>query len=257
VVLAVYHGRFDIGSVREGTLELVSDKVDLGQIRVLGYTPWYPGWMYSARKGLAPEIVNNIREALLKLNCLDTQHRSICDAAHFAGVIEAIKQKLAGKCPRIEVLIPDFQGDEDALRTVIAAHPDVINHNIETVPRLYAEVRPQAVYQRSLTLLSRVKDIDPSRYTKSGIMVGLGETKEEVLSVFADLRRHGCDFLTIGQYLAPSSKHHPLIEYITPEQFAWYKEQADLAGFLYTASGPLVRSSYHAEEALQNTPSQK
>ena len=174
-------------------------------------------------------------------------------AAHFAGVIEAIKQKLTAKCPRIEVLIPDFQGDEDALRTVIAAQPDVINHNIETVPRLYAEVRPQADYKRSLTLLRRVKGIDPSRYTKSGIMVGLGETKVEVLSVFADLRRHGCDFLTIGQYLAPSPKHHPLIEYITPEQFAWYKEQADLAGFLYTASGPLVRSSYHAEEALQNT----
>jgi phosphonate transport system substrate-binding protein len=92
VVLAVYHGRFDIGSVREGTLELVSDKIDLDQILVLGYTPWYPGWMYSARKGLSPEIVNSIREALLKLNCLDTQHRSICDAAHFAGVIPAQDQ---------------------------------------------------------------------------------------------------------------------------------------------------------------------
>lgn len=178
-------------------------------------------------------------------------------AAHFAGVISEIRNKLTAQAPRIEVLIPDFQGDEDALRTVIAAQPDVINHNIETVPRLYAEVRPQADYQRSLTLLSRVKAIDPSRYTKSGIMVGLGETTEEVLRVFADLRRHGCDFLTIGQYLAPSLQHHPLIEYITPEQFAWYKEQAGLAGFLHTASGPLVRSSYHAEEALQNIPSPK
>ena len=176
-------------------------------------------------------------------------------SSQFAGVISAIRHKLTAHCPRIEVLIPDFQGDEDALRIVIAAQPDVINHNIETVPRLYKEVRPQADYQRSLTLLSRVKAIDPTRYTKSGIMVGLGETKDEVLAVFADLRRHGCDFLTIGQYLAPSPQHHPLIEYIMPEQFVWYKEQAVLAGFLYTASGPLVRSSYHAEEALQNTPS--
>lgn len=172
-------------------------------------------------------------------------------AGHFARVITAIKEKLADKSPRIEVLIPDFQGDENALRTVISAQPDVINHNIETVLRLYPEVRPQAGYLRSLNLISMVKAIDPARLTKSGIMLGLGETKEEVLEVFADLRKHDCDFLTIGQYLAPSPKHHPLIEYITPEQFDWYREQAYLAGFLYVASGPLVRSSYHAEEAWQ------
>jgi len=172
-------------------------------------------------------------------------------AGHFARVITAIKEKLAERSPRIEVLIPDFQGDENALRTVISAQPDVINHNIETVLRLYPEVRPQADYKRSLKLLSLVKAIDPTRLTKSGIMLGLGETKEEVLEVFADLRRHGCDFLTIGQYLAPSPKHHPLIEYITPEQFDWYREQAYLAGYLYVASGPLVRSSYHAEAAWQ------
>jgi len=170
-------------------------------------------------------------------------------AGHFASVITAIKEKLAERSPRIEVLIPDFQGDESALRTVISAQPDVINHNIETVLRLYPEVRPQADYRRSLNLLSLVKAIDPTRLTKSGIMLGLGETKMEVLEVFADLRRHGCDFLTIGQYLAPSPKHHPLIEYITPEQFDWYREQAYLAGFLYVAAGPLVRSSYHAEDA--------
>jgi len=177
-------------------------------------------------------------------------------SGHFAGVITAIKQRMAGNCPRIEVLIPDFQGDEKALQTVISAQPDVINHNIETVPRLYPAVRPQADYQRSLSLLGRVKLIDPSRFTKSGIMVGLGETKEEVVAVFDDLRRCGCDFLTIGQYLAPSPQHHPLIEYITPEQFDWYKEQAYLAGFLYAASGPLVRSSYRAEQAWQSTLNQ-
>ena len=170
-------------------------------------------------------------------------------AGHFASVITAIKEKLAERSPRIEVLIPDFQGDESALRTVISAQPDVINHNIETVLRLYPEVRPQADYRRSLNLLSLVKAIDPTCLTKSGIMLGLGETKMEVLEVFADLRRHGCNFLTIGQYLAPSPNHHPLIEYITPEQFDWYREQAYLAGFLYVAAGPLVRSSYHAEDA--------
>lgn len=172
-------------------------------------------------------------------------------AAHFAAVIKAIRTKMAGACPRIEVLIPDFQGDEKALQTVIDAQPDVINHNIETVHRLYPEVRPQADYRRSLELLSRVKEADPTRMTKSGIMVGLGETKEEVLEVFADLRSHGCDFLTIGQYLAPSPQHHPLIEYVTPEQFDWYKEKAILAGFSYVASGPLVRSSYQAEQAWE------
>jgi len=172
-------------------------------------------------------------------------------AGHFARVIEAIKEKSAGRIPRIEVLIPDFQGDENALHKVISAQPDVINHNIETVLRLYPDVRPQADYRRSLNLLSRVKMIDPTRLTKSGIMLGLGETKDEVLQVFADLRLNGCDFLTIGQYLAPSPKHHPLIEYITPEQFEWYRKQADDAGFLYVAAGPLVRSSYHAEEAWQ------
>lgn len=173
-------------------------------------------------------------------------------AAHFAAVIRAIRAKMAGACPRIEVLIPDFQGDEKALQTLIDAQPDVINHNIETVHRLYPEVRPQADYRRSLELLSRVKEADPTRMTKSGIMVGLGETKEEVLEVFADLRSHGCDFLTIGQYLAPSPQHHPLIEYVTPEQFDWYKEKAILAGFSYVASGPLVRSSYQAEQAWEN-----
>lgn len=167
----------------------------------------------------------------------------------FAQTINAIKKRLPLECPKIEVLIPDFQGDELAIRKVVDAKPDIINHNIETVPRLYSSVRPQADYQRSLNLLGRVKQIDPSCLTKSGIMVGLGETRGEVLAVFNDLRRQQCDCLTIGQYLAPSAKHHPLIEYINPEQFDWYKEQAYNAGFSYVASGPLVRSSYMAENA--------
>ena len=154
--------------------------------------------------------------------------------------------------PVIEVLIPDFQGDIDALRVVVNARPDVINHNIETVSRLYDSVRPQAKYERTLELLSRVKSIDPEMLTKSGIMVGLGESKEEVLEVFADLRKHKCDFLTIGQYLAPSAKHHPVVEYITPEEFDWYRREALKAGFSYVASGPLVRSSYQAEQGWKS-----
>jgi len=180
-------------------------------------------------------------------------------AAHFAAVLRAIREKAGNETPQttasapvIEVLIPDFQGDEEALRTVVQAKPDVLNHNIETVPGLYKTVRPQAQYQRSLELLSRVKAIDPAMLTKSGIMLGLGETIKEVLEVFADLRRHHCDFLTIGQYLAPSSHHHPVIEYVTPEQFAWYREQALSAGFAHVSSGPLVRSSYQAEQGWRS-----
>jgi lipoic acid synthetase len=175
-------------------------------------------------------------------------------ASHFVKVIEAIKARRAGTSnPAIEVLVPDFQGDMEALFSVVRAGPDVINHNVETVPRLYGAVRPQARYERSLELLSRVKSMDPGMVTKSGIMLGLGETKEEILEVLADLRRHGCDFLTIGQYLAPSSKHHPVIDYLPPEQFEWYRQQALAMGFSHVASGPLVRSSYQAEQGWKTS----
>lgn len=175
-------------------------------------------------------------------------------ASHFVKVIDAIKAKRAGTSnPAIEVLIPDFQGDIEALLPVVRAGPDVINHNIETVPRLYRTVRPQARYERSLELLSRVKSMDPGMLTKSGIMLGLGETQEETLEVLADLRRHRCDFLTIGQYLAPSSKHHPVIEYVPPEQFEWYRKEALAMGFSHVASGPLVRSSYQAEQGWKTS----
>lgn len=171
-------------------------------------------------------------------------------AGHFARVIKAIRRK-APKLT-IEVLIPDFQGNCDALRMVIDAHPEIINHNVETVSSLYPKVRPQANYHRSLELLQRVKENDPSIYTKSGIMVGLGEKPEAVLSLLADLREVNCDFLTIGQYLAPSTKHHPVMEYIHPDQFREYQVKAYELGFSYVTSGPLVRSSYMAEEALRN-----
>jgi len=170
-------------------------------------------------------------------------------AGQFARVIEEIK-KLDNKVI-VEVLIPDFKGDEGALATVVKACPEIINHNVETVPRLYPSVRPMAVYERSLKVLENVKKINSSIYTKSGIMVGLGEKKEEVLAVFEDLRRIGCDFLTVGQYLAPSKNHHPVIEYIHPDVFDEYRVKALEMGFSYVASGPLVRSSYQADKALQ------
>ncbi len=148
----------------------------------------------------------------------------------------------------VEVLIPDFNGNWKALAEVINAKPDVLNHNIETVPRLYSEVRPKADYRRSLELLKKAKDIDQKIYTKSGIMVGLGENEEEVLQVMQDLKEAGCSLLTIGQYLSPSKLHHPIVEYIKPEQFLFYAKKAQKIGFAGVASAPLVRSSHHARE---------
>ncbi len=170
-------------------------------------------------------------------------------AFHFADVIREIKKVSAEVA--IEVLIPDFKGNRDALNTVIEAKPVIINHNIETVPRLYSEVRPQAKYSQSLELLKRVKETTDKIYTKSGMMVGLGETQEEVLQSLRDLREAKCDFLTIGQYLAPSKQHHPVIEYVHPDVFEIYKKAAMKMGFKDAACGPLVRSSYKAHEMLQ------
>ncbi len=171
-------------------------------------------------------------------------------SGHFAKVIDEIKK--SDKKVVIEVLIPDFKGDIDALKKVTDAAPHIINHNLETVPSLYPNVRPMAVYERSLELLKRVKEIDPTIYTKSGIMLGLGENKDQVLEVLCDLKAVDCDFITIGQYLRPSSKHHEVVEYIRPEIFDEYGNIAREMGFKYVASAPLVRSSYNAEEAMSS-----
>ena len=165
-------------------------------------------------------------------------------AGHFVETITAIrKDNLA---ITIEVLIPDLQGNWEALQKIIAARPEIINHNLETVPRLYPAVRAMADYQRSLELLRQVKERTPEMLSKSGIMVGLGETETEVLQVCQDLRQVDCDLLTIGQYLAPSREHHPVVEYLPPEIFEQYRTQALKLGFKHVAAGPLVRSSYHA-----------
>lgn len=169
-------------------------------------------------------------------------------ASHFAEVVEEIR-KMAPEVT-IEVLIPDFRGSREALYKVAASAPDIINHNIETVPALYSQVRPMASYDRSLILLQDVKVMNKKILTKSGIMLGLGETEPDVLKVMADLCNAGCDILTIGQYLAPSPEHYPVIEYVHPDIFEKYRSIGIRMGFNYVASAPLVRSSYHAEEAL-------
>lgn len=165
-------------------------------------------------------------------------------ADHFARVIRQIRLFSPGTT--IEILTPDFQRKEGAVEHIVAARPDVYNHNLETVPRLYSQVRPGARYFHSLRLLEKAKELDPSIFTKSGLMVGLGETKQEIYQVMDDLRAANVDFLTIGQYLQPTSKHHPVMGYITPEEFEAYATMARGKGFLMVAASPLTRSSYHA-----------
>ena len=162
----------------------------------------------------------------------------------YADCMAAIRRRVPD-CG-IEVLIPDFQGSEEALRTVMQAHPDVLNHNVETVPRLYPQVRPQADYARSLQVLSRAKEIAPGSLTKSGMMLGLGEKEEEVIAVMDDLRGVDCELLTIGQYLRPSSDHLPIRRHWTPAEFEDFAAVGRKMGFTHVESGPLVRSSYHA-----------
>ena len=163
-------------------------------------------------------------------------------SAQFASVITALRQALPDSS--VEVLIPDFQGNADALRTVMDAKPHIINHNVETHPALYAQVRPQADYEQSLELLRRVNDCGMT--AKSGLMVGLGETDAQVLEVLRDLHTVGCSIVTIGQYLPPTSQHHKLDRYVTPEQFDEYAAYGKSLGLRHVFSGPLVRSSYHA-----------
>ena len=166
-------------------------------------------------------------------------------AEHFAKTIRAIRE--ANAETTVEVLTPDFLRKNGGLETVIEAKPDVFNHNLETVPRLYPSVRPGARYFHSLRLLADAKRLDPTVFTKSGLMVGLGESKEEVLQVMDDLRSAEVDFLTIGQYLQPTPKHHPLDRFVTPEEFKAFERAAYAKGFLLCSSSPLTRSSYHAD----------
>ena len=170
-------------------------------------------------------------------------------AGQFAETIQAVRSKIPDIM--VEVLIPDFRGDPDALRMVVSARPDVLNHNLETVPRLYEIVRPQAVYERSLTLLRNAKKWNPTLQTKSGLMLGLGEEAEEVRQALGGLLEVGCRMLTLGQYLQPTRVHLPVVRFIPPEEFDRWKQDALEMGFDQVASGPFVRSSYHAKALFE------
>jgi lipoic acid synthetase len=168
----------------------------------------------------------------------------------FARTIEEIRRRVPG-C-KVEVLIPDFRGDWDALHVVLGTKPDVLNHNTETVPRLYRQVRKGALYERSLELLRRAKQAHPEIPTKTGLMLGLGEEKEEVLATLQDLAGQGTDILTLGQYLQPTREHLPIVRYVHPDEFAEFKVRGEAMGFKHVEAGPLVRSSYHAFEQTQS-----
>jgi lipoic acid synthetase len=169
-------------------------------------------------------------------------------AAIFAETIRQIRRRVPD-CG-VEVLIPDFKGNWEGLRLVVEAKPDVLNHNVETVPRCYPWVRAQAKYDRSLELLRRAKELDSTMTTKSGLMVGVGEEWHELIQTFRDLNAVGCDLLTIGQYLRPTLHHIPVVRYYHPDEFRALQEEADKIGFRHVTSGPLVRSSYHAWDQL-------
>ena len=181
---------------------------------------------------------------------VDRDDLADCGASHFARTIAETRQRIP-QC-RIEVLIPDFKGDESALRTVLDARPDILNHNIETVPRLYRMARPGGKYDRALELLDRSRCYSPDIPTKSGLMVGLGEQWDEVVATLQDLRQAGCQIVTIGQYLRPSLANLPMVRYYTPSEFAELKRIGLEMGLAHIESGPLVRSSYHAHETTQS-----
>jgi len=202
---------------------------------------------------LDPNEPQNIAQAVGKLKLKHVVVTSVTrddlpdgGATHFARVIDAIRQ--ANPQTAIEVLIPDFQGSLGALKIIVDHFPEIINHNMETVPRLYPEVRPKADYHRSLNLLRAVKSIDGDILTKSGLMLGLGEEHSEVVAVMEDLHAVACDSLTLGQYLPPSSRHYPLTRYVAPQEFEEYQNLAERMGFRSVASGTFVRSSFNAAE---------
>ena len=194
------------------------------------------------------QAVANLGLLYVVITSVNRDDRRDGGAELFALTIQAIR-RARPEC-RVEVLIPDFQGSLEALETVVAARPDVLNHNIETAPRLYGRVRPGASYERSLQLIAAARKRDSAMATKSGMMVGLGEEWEEILATMKDLVDHGCQILTVGQYLRPSPDHLPISRYYTPEEFGKLQREGERLGFLHVESGPLVRSSYHARKQL-------
>ena len=211
---------------------------------------------HAAPEPVDPEEPENVALAAKRLGlrhvvltCVTRDDLPDGGAAHFARTVAALRRECPGTT--VETLISDLQGDRAALDTVLAAAPEVLNHNVETVPDLYAAVRPQADYRRSLELLRYAKEKVPQILTKTGFMVGLGETEAQIDALMDDILAVGCDILTIGQYLQPTAAHYPMARYVTPEEFAAYKERALQKGFRFVASAPLARSSYRAWEVLQ------
>ena len=205
-----------------------------------------PGKLDEAEPEHVAEAVGKLGLTHVVITSVDRDDLADGGAAHFARTIGAVR----ARCPTttIEVLTPDFLRKDGALEVVVAARPDVFNHNLETVPSHYLTVRPGARYFHSIRLLQGVKEIDPALFTKSGIMVGLGEERHEVLQVMDDLRSADVDFLTIGQYLQPTRKHHAVARYVTPDEFSGYEATAYAKGFLMVSASPLTRSSHHAGE---------
>jgi lipoic acid synthetase len=226
---------------------------------VLGRVCTRPCGFCSVERGKPPALEADeparVAEAARRLNLKHVVITSVTrddlpdgGADHFRQCVEAVRAETGA---RVEVLTPDFNGDESALDVILASNPDVFNHNIETVVRLQRKVRRKAAYETSLRVLAYVKEKRPATVTKSGVMLGLGETTREFLDAFADLRSVGVDLLTIGQYLQPTPKHLPVERYVPPEEFVELGRLAERLGFAHVASGPFVRSSYHADEAWQ------
>jgi len=204
-------------------------------------------------QAVQPDEPARLAEAVVELGLVHVVITSVTrddlpdgGAGHFAATVQAIRTRKPQAT--IELLIPDLQGDRAALKTVLDSGPDILNHNLETIPRLYSQVRPQADYRQSLEVLRAAKQINPRVYSKSGLMVGLGEGVAEIETVMDDLRGVDCDFLTIGQYLPPSKSHFPVAEYIHPDTFKAYQRTGYQKGFAFVASAPFVRSSYKAAE---------
>jgi lipoic acid synthetase len=202
-----------------------------------------------------PQEANKVAQAIAELKLQHAVVTSVTrddlpdgGAVQFAELVQAVRQQ-APDC-KIELLIPDLQGDLQALATILESGPDILGHNLETVPRLYPQARQGAIYQRSLDLLEHSKKMAPSIPTKSGLMLGMGEETEEVKETLRDLHNSGCAMLTLGQYLSPSRNHLPVVRYVTPDEFSDYKNFAETLGFAHVEAGPLVRSSYHAEKQL-------
>jgi len=201
----------------------------------------------------ADRIITSVKTLNLRFVVLTSPNRDDLPdegSGHYHHVVTSIKSRVPEV--KVEVLIPDFKGKLDPLQTVLNANPDVLNHNLETVPRLYKIARKGSLYKRSLGLLSAVKDIAPTKLTKTGLMVGLGETKEELLEVFKDIKAAKVDILTLGQYLKPDKQNLDVVRYYHPDEFAWLKEKAEEIGIRYVFSGPLVRSSYLADIVFED-----